>query len=632
MLALTPCTSCVPQPQAEAFVRSSAFVPLPDGARLAGDFYVPSDWKINTSPPLPVVLAITQASRHLDLRWPLSAFLRPSQAAWRYGSLATRLVPREYAFVVVDARGTGASEGIAQRSLASAEADVRSVIEWIARESWCNGTVLLVGRGADALFALLGAAAAPSPLAAALVLFPRLTDSGPRDADSSFVNHLAREGRVESSLSSLPKWAQFLFSLAVSGPTPVPQPIKRVDVLNDPSGSIALAKRIRARTAGLVEHQAEPSFSLSVNPGSELEDLAARIRSNTGDLAVPIFLIAGTWDGASASDAIGIAQSLPPEYPVHLTIGPWTHGATKLITVSSGLQRGEPSCFDTGAEVVRIVDAIVRVGRHGTSSHPEARTEQPDLSASKREGETAVDAMRDQYHAMRTLFDSLHVSEQERRRAAQAARVKSELGLEWHQVFAAHAAAQAVWNESAHHFFVAGENRWLGLRDLSVLRATRALWNAGADGLLQLVPMHASLSQTAPPTAPLPERSPVVSPFAQLLGDASDAQGECPNFARRSHSAAFSEPLPEALLVVGRPLVRLSDAVRVTGPVVLHYVLDELCAVVASGSAPMLNFAAHRIPRGARLALSLSGWSPAGAAPLQLELPILKGLADDVFL
>lgn len=78
-------------------------------------------------------------------------------------------VPRGYAHVIVDARGTGDSEGAYDLLGREEQADVVELIEWVAEQSWCNGNVGMVGCSYFAMIQVLVAPHRPPSLKA---IFP----------------------------------------------------------------------------------------------------------------------------------------------------------------------------------------------------------------------------------------------------------------------------------------------------------------------------------------------------------------------------------------------------------------------------------------------------------------------------
>ena len=147
------------------------YIPMRDGVRLASDIYYP-DAK-GKFPALIAFQAFGKDHEELALKFPPQA--RPSQL-WDGGLEGgdTRyLVARGYGHVVVDARGTGGSEGEYYGVMGSGAGgegrDIHDVVEWIAKQRWCDGKVGMVGISYLAAMQVLGAGEQPPHLKA---IFP----------------------------------------------------------------------------------------------------------------------------------------------------------------------------------------------------------------------------------------------------------------------------------------------------------------------------------------------------------------------------------------------------------------------------------------------------------------------------
>ena len=147
------------------------FIPMRDGVKLACDIYYPdADGKF---PALIAFQAFGKNHEDLQFRFPPQA--RPSQL-WDgglEGGNTSYLVARGYGHVVVDARGTGDSEGDYYGVMGSGRGgegrDIYDVIEWIAQQPWCDGNVGMIGISYLAAMQVLAAGEHPPHLRA---IFP----------------------------------------------------------------------------------------------------------------------------------------------------------------------------------------------------------------------------------------------------------------------------------------------------------------------------------------------------------------------------------------------------------------------------------------------------------------------------
>lgn len=117
-------------------------VPMRDGTSLAVDIYLPKDGQ----GPLPALLAMSPYGKNAQrqiLPAPVTARVTDlcAEAGWTSDLLAAG-----YAHVIADTRGTGKSGGTFYRMYSEQESlDGYDLIEWIARQGWCDGNVGMLG-------------------------------------------------------------------------------------------------------------------------------------------------------------------------------------------------------------------------------------------------------------------------------------------------------------------------------------------------------------------------------------------------------------------------------------------------------------------------------------------------------
>ncbi len=136
--------------------RSDVPVPLRDGSALLADVFLPSDER-----PVPAVLRlgpygrafgfgflVTEKARERSERRETAWFEDHSTGAGvaAYGENLTSVdafswVPRGYAVVRIDDRGTGGIQGPLQLFSRQEALDFYDVIEWVAARDWCTGVV-----------------------------------------------------------------------------------------------------------------------------------------------------------------------------------------------------------------------------------------------------------------------------------------------------------------------------------------------------------------------------------------------------------------------------------------------------------------------------------------------------------
>src|SRR5262245_24189140 len=129
----------------------SRYLTMPDGCRLAVDVYLPAATPPATAPARhPTICVFTPYYRRFALA-PGARNTEPSPNVFKYRDM---LVPRGYALVVVDVRGTGASFGIRDSFRSPKEReDSHAVADWIVAQPWSDGRIGATG------ISYLGAAA-----------------------------------------------------------------------------------------------------------------------------------------------------------------------------------------------------------------------------------------------------------------------------------------------------------------------------------------------------------------------------------------------------------------------------------------------------------------------------------------
>jgi hypothetical protein len=139
--ATRPATFTLPETPA------SEYVEMRDGCRLAVDTYLPDGGQ----GPFPTILILTPYYRRFALRDGHDGTTEPSPNIALYRDY---FVPRGYAMVVVDVRGTGASFGTRDSFRAPAEReDFHEIADWIIAQGWSDGSIGSTG------ISYLGAAA-----------------------------------------------------------------------------------------------------------------------------------------------------------------------------------------------------------------------------------------------------------------------------------------------------------------------------------------------------------------------------------------------------------------------------------------------------------------------------------------
>lgn len=117
----------------------SSYLTMRDGCRIAVDVWCPEGAK--PSETFPTLLLFTPYFRRFNLAVGSDAVPNPNTAKF-----SDYFVPRGYAVVVVDVRGTGASFGTRDGFRSPAERlDSAEIADWVIAQSWSNGVVGATG-------------------------------------------------------------------------------------------------------------------------------------------------------------------------------------------------------------------------------------------------------------------------------------------------------------------------------------------------------------------------------------------------------------------------------------------------------------------------------------------------------
>ena len=136
---------------AEIAVTEHLFIPLADGTRLAARLWLPKD---AAERPVPAILEYIPYRKRDGTR---------ARDEPMHGWFAAQ----GYAAIRVDMRGSGESEGhMADEYLARELEDACETIDWLSRQSWCDGRVATMGLSYAAHTQAALACLAPPALAA----------------------------------------------------------------------------------------------------------------------------------------------------------------------------------------------------------------------------------------------------------------------------------------------------------------------------------------------------------------------------------------------------------------------------------------------------------------------------------
>ncbi len=130
----------------DGWVRTSLYVPVRDGTKLAVDVYRPTKDKALHAGRLPVAFQFKRYQRAIVQPDGSVADILEGHNDGEQGQTAQRLVRHGYVIVSVDRRGTGASFGVSTDLSTPQDAtDGYDIVEWLAKQPWCSGKVGMFG-------------------------------------------------------------------------------------------------------------------------------------------------------------------------------------------------------------------------------------------------------------------------------------------------------------------------------------------------------------------------------------------------------------------------------------------------------------------------------------------------------
>jgi putative CocE/NonD family hydrolase len=299
-----------------------------DGCRLAVDVYLPQavPGGVEPRPRLPTLLILTPYYRRFKLKpgAPAGTECSPNAGKWR-----DLFVPRGYAVVVCDVRGTGASFGTRDSFRSPKEReDYREIADWIVRQPWSDGSIGATGIsyvGAAADFLASTGHRAVKAIAPLFAVWDTYSDH--YYPGGLLLNRLAETydelmiALDQDRRELLGKFAYFK-DPNFDGPQPVD---------DDPGGE--LVRAAVAEHSGnfrMTEFIREFRFcddALASDPAITPASFSPHGYCDGVSPDVAVYSVSGWYDGAGyANGALARFLTLPNRRR-HLLLGPWDHGA-----------------------------------------------------------------------------------------------------------------------------------------------------------------------------------------------------------------------------------------------------------------------------------------------------------------
>ncbi len=274
----------------ESFWLGDVTTPMRDGVHLQADVW-------HHGAPRPAVLFRTPYGR----RAITSDVLRPIDCL--HGGFAA---------VCQDTRGRFGSQGDWEPIMWAQEAlDAYDTVEWVARQEWCDGRVVLAGTSYGGIVSFLGAAQQPPSLAGVAAA---MVTSGSRD-----LQELGGAMRLEQVVS----WLLYMAADWVRRhPDDVdPETISTLQaLLLDPGPALSALPLAEGPLAKL------EGFPIDI-PALLAGQVPTTPEWEPASVEVPVFVTTGWYDVFSSAtiDAFRDAVRTHPELPHRLVVGPWAH-------------------------------------------------------------------------------------------------------------------------------------------------------------------------------------------------------------------------------------------------------------------------------------------------------------------
>ena len=145
----------------DGWVRSSTYLPMRDGIKIAIDVFRPTKNGKTAEEKLPVVWVLKRYQRASLENGKVSGLFAEG------GPHMTALLAHGYVLAAADSRGTGASFGVCEGVFTETEAlDAYEITEWLASQPWSNGRIGMVGSSYEGTNQLMAAAKKPPHLIA----------------------------------------------------------------------------------------------------------------------------------------------------------------------------------------------------------------------------------------------------------------------------------------------------------------------------------------------------------------------------------------------------------------------------------------------------------------------------------
>lgn len=288
------------KPRGESFAgtvtTTDVKLPMSDGVTLKGDLVLPAGASGAAAPGrFPVIVEITAYNKTAIM----------SGGGGLAGGDPAYLVKRGYAFLLVDARGTGTSPGTWQVFGDREQQDAAEVVTWASNQSWSNGNVGMVGASYMGISQLFAAGRHPKGLKA---IFPQVPGA------DVYRDIVASGGQLD--IGFMPLWLGL-----VNGTGYIPSPTQ--------DGATGALTQILEHIGGTGATTTELAASALLGGDRAYDGPWYRERSPIEKavpaVTVPTFLVGGEYDLFQRGTSMIFQNLRERGVPVKMILGPWDH-------------------------------------------------------------------------------------------------------------------------------------------------------------------------------------------------------------------------------------------------------------------------------------------------------------------
>ncbi len=347
--------------QYKGFTYYSYYVPMRDSVLLAVDVFLPK--KLEAGKKIPAIVYLDRYVRSVQAKWPFNLIKDPVLTEVSESEV-NFFTSYGYAIVVVDVRGTGASQGKRRMEFSTEEvADGKDIVDWIITQPWSDknvGTtgVSYLGTTAEMLLANQ---------------HPSVKACIPRSAIFDLYNDLAFPGGVCHG-PFINIWGYTTRALDDNKFAPFG---KRAKLLARGVHPVKSDKGRVIYNQVIAEHKKNFNVSKGVDAINFRDDMDTVVRASLNDFSVhtrlsqiegsrtPIYRIDGWYDAALAKGAID--ASLNTNNTKKVLIGPWDHGPRNNV---SPFATSKKVNFNMYVEMLRFFDRYLKNIKNGIDTEP----------------------------------------------------------------------------------------------------------------------------------------------------------------------------------------------------------------------------------------------------------------------